>query len=292
MRVTEGMRYASALRSLGQISSRQAEAQNRATTGSRIDSPSSDPIAAAHVARINASLAQADSHRDTIRNVQGDVEAAEGSLASAGDLLQRAHEIAVQGANGTLSAQDRATLATEANGLRDQMLAIANTRTASGYLFAGSKTNTAAFDATGAFQGDDTLHVVDIGGATPTTIGVSGAQAFTAAGGRDVFADLAALGTALSANDGAAVAATLDGLDASHQQILRVRGQAGLTIDRLGTTDSALQDLQTGLQKTGHEVGDADPYETYSSLTQLNASLQQAVAVTRQVLDLTTVNRF
>jgi flagellar hook-associated protein 3 FlgL len=292
MRVTEGMRYASALRSLGQLSARQAEAQNRAATGSRIDAPSSDPIAAAHVARIKATLAQADSHRDTIRSVQGDVEAAEGSLASAGDLLQRAREIAVQGANGALSAQDRATLATEANGLRDQMLAIANTRTANGYLFAGSKTNAAAFDASGAFQGDDVLHVVDIGGATPTAVGVSGARAFTALGGRDVLSDLAALGAALSANDRAAVAATLDGIDASHQQILRVRGQAGLTIDRLGTSDSTLQDLQTGLQKTAHQVGDADPYETYSTLTQLNASLQQAVAVTRQVLDLTTVNRF
>lgn len=292
MRITESMQYSSALRSLGTLTSRQAEAQEQATTGSRLSSPSADPVAAAHMARLKASSAQADAHRSTIQSVQGDAEMAEGALAQAGDLLARAREIAVQGSNGTLTASDCATLQTEVNGLRDQMLAVANTKSASGYIFAGTKTNAPAFDATATFQGNDVAHVVDIGGATPTSVGTSGSQAFTAAGGTDVFATLSALSTALGSNDSAGVSATLDGIDASTQQILRVRGEAGLTIPRLDTTDSALQTLQVGIQKTAHDIGDAYSYETYSTLTALNNSLTQAVAVTKQVLDTTSVNRF
>ncbi|MGC4092274.1 MAG: hypothetical protein QM756_31205 [Polyangiaceae bacterium] len=38
-------------------------------------------------------------------------------------------------------------------GIRSELLKLANTRGNKGYLFAGSKTQTAAFDANGAFSG-------------------------------------------------------------------------------------------------------------------------------------------
>ncbi|HVU01473.1 MAG TPA: flagellar hook-associated protein FlgL [Polyangiaceae bacterium] len=292
MRVTEGMKYQTALRSLGSLASRQADAQREASTGSRIDAPSADPIAAAQNARIRASLGQVDAHRTTVRSVQGDVETAEGALASAGDLLQRAREIAVQGSNGSLAAADRASLAQEVTGLRQQLIALGNTRGSSGYLFAGSKTNAAAFDSNGNFLGDDAAHLVDVGGTSPTDVSVSGARAFTAAGGRDIFQDLADLATALGTNDQAAVASSLTNVDAAHAQILKVRGEAGLSIDRLQTTDSALESFQVNLQKTAHDVADADPYTAYSALTTIGNSLDQAVAVTRQVLQTSALNRF
>jgi flagellar hook-associated protein 3 FlgL len=293
MRVTEGMQYDSALRSLGDLASRQADAQTEATTGSRLTSPSNDPIASAEYVRMQSSLSQANSRRSTIQTVQGDATLAEGSLSQAADLFAQAKSLAIQGANGTLSASDRATLAKQVDGLRDTMISIANTKGASGYLFGGSQTQTAPFDpTTGAFSGDNAEHVVDIGGSTPTSVGTSGAQAFTAAGGQDVFAALSTLSDALNANDTTAITGSVSGLDAASSQIVSVQGQAGLTMAKLTSSDSALAQLQTRISTQESAVGAADPVAAYSSLSSLSTSLQNAVAVTKQILGNSAFSRF
>ena len=287
------MQYDAALRSLGSLASQQAEAQTEAATGSRLTSPSNDPIASAEYVRLQSSLSQANARRSTIQTVQGDATLAEGSLSQGVDLVAQAKSLAIQGANGTLSAADRATLAKQVDGLRDTMISIANTKGASGYLFGGSQTQTAPFDATtGAYSGDNGEHVVDIGGSTPTSVGTSGAQAFTTAGGQDVFAALSTLSDALNANDVTAISGSVSGLDAASTQLVNAQGQAGLTMAKLTSSDSALGLLQTRISSQQSAVGAADPVAAYSSLSQLSTSLQNAVAVTKHILDNSAFNRF
>src|SRR5690242_4990482 len=138
---------------------------------------------------------------------RGDLELAEGMLAEAGDLFVTARDLAMQGANGSLDASQRSDLALQVRHLKAALVGIANTQGATGSIFAGSKTDSTPFSATGAFSGDDDVHQVDLGTGPPMTVNVSGARAFTAAGGRDVFADLDALDAALSANDQTAISA-------------------------------------------------------------------------------------
>ncbi|HWA76107.1 MAG TPA: flagellar hook-associated protein FlgL [Polyangiaceae bacterium] len=287
MRVTDGMKYNEVQRNLARLQSENADASRQASTGLRIGNPSDDPIGAAELARLSASLGTASAHRNTIKAVHGDAELAESTLAQASDLMTRAREIAMQGANDSLSADDRAALATEAKNLKSGMLQLANTRGTKGYLFAGSKTDKAAFDVNGLFQGDDVEQTVDVGGSTPTAVSASGAKAFTVAGGRDVFADLDALANALSTNDRTAIAATLDQVEASQKQITSERARNGLIVAKLDSTDSVLDQLGVDLGKREADVGAADPFEAYSRMTVLGQSLQRAVQVSRQVLDAT-----
>ena len=64
--------------------------------------------------------------------------------------------LAVQGANESLSPSDRNAIALQVKGLRDQLISLANTKGDTGYLFAGTKTDTQPFDpTTGAFLGND-----------------------------------------------------------------------------------------------------------------------------------------
>ena len=201
MRVTEQMRYDSVGNNLSQVSARQAKAAQQAQTGLRVNLPSDDPIAAAQLARLSASQSQVSARRAAISSVRGDVELAESSLQQGSDLLASAKEIAVQGGNGALGPSERASLALQVKDLKEQLVAIANTRGSSGYLFGGSATESKPFADDGTFSGNDDSHVVDIGNSTPTKVGASGAKAFTLAGGKDVFAALDDLYTALSSND-------------------------------------------------------------------------------------------
>ncbi len=143
------------------------------------------------------------------------------------------------------------------------------------------------------FSGNDEDHVVDIGNSTPTAVNASGAKAFTsAAGGRDVLADLDALYGALNTNDTAAISASLDGLDKSRSQITNAQASIGITLNKLDASDSVLSNLDLQNSKSVDELSSADPATAYSNLTQLNNSLQQSVTVSKSILDLAAFKQF
>ncbi|HEY3254195.1 MAG TPA: flagellar hook-associated protein FlgL [Polyangiaceae bacterium] len=286
MRVTEQMRYDGVTNNLSQLSSRQAKAAQEAQTGQRVNLPSDDPIAAAQLARLSASQSQVTARRSTITSVRGDAELAESSLQQASDLMASAKELAMQGGNGILGPNERATLALQVKDIRDQLIGIANTKGTSGYLFAGSATESKPFSTTGAFSGNDDAHVVDIGNSTPSAVNASGAKAFTAAGGRDVFGDLDALYNALNSNDPTAIASSLDGLDSSRSQITNAQAAIGITLNKLDASDSVQSALDLQNSKSMEEIGSADPAKAYSTLMQLNNALQQSVSVSKSILDL------
>jgi len=286
MRVTDGMRYANVQTNLARLQAQNATAQQQAATGLRVEKPSDDPIAAAELARLRASLGNASAHREAIQRSQGDAELAESTLAQANELMASAKEAAMQGSNDSLSATDRKNLATQVRGIRTELLKLANARGTKGYLFAGSQTQTPAFDVNGTFNGDDAAQNIDAGGSAPLAVNASGAQAFTAAGGRDVFADLDALAQSLDADDRAGAAASLDVIDAGAAQMTKERARVGLVVAKLQTSDGVLEQLGVDLGRQQAEVGAVDPFEAYSKVTTLGQALQQAVQVSRQVLDL------
>jgi flagellar hook-associated protein 3 FlgL len=293
MRVTEQMRYDGVTNNLSQVSARQAKAAEEAQTGRRVNLPSDDPIAAAELARLSASQGQIVARRSTISAVRGDAELAESSLQQASDLLATAKDLAMQGGNGALGASERSILAKQVKDIKDQLVGVANTRGTTGYLFSGSATQTRPFDNSGAFSGNDENHVVDIGNSTPTAVNASGSKAFTAAaGGRDVFADLDALFTALGSNDTTAISATFSNLDASRAQITNAQAAVGITINKLDASESVLSalDLQTSTRQ--EEIGAADPAKSYATLVQLNNALQQSITVSKSILDLAAFKQF
>jgi flagellar hook-associated protein 3 FlgL len=289
MRVTDSLRYEQVNRQLASAKSRFTEASERALTGRRINAPSDDPFAASELVQINARNARVESQKSNITQVRGDAEMAEGVLAEAGDLLARIHEIAVQGGSDSTSAEGRSTLAAEVTGLKSALLSLANTKGSNGYLFAGSQITTQPFDSSGAFQADDAAHSVDIGTGVPTRVNASGAKAFTAAGGRDIFADLDTLVTALSSNDGAGVRATLDNIKANGEQIQNERGQRGLLMGRLDTSEATLDRAGLLLAKQDDDMGGIDPAQAYSEFVSLSQALDRAIGVSRELLNLSNL---
>jgi len=292
MRVTDNMRQANLVHTLNDLTTRQSEAAERAFTGRQVNKPSDDPAAAAELARIRASQALTDAGIKAATSARSDLELSESTLAQAGDVFAAARELAMQGANGSLDANARAMLGEQVGKLKEQLVGIANTKGSSGYLFAGSQTATVPFAASGAFSGDDDAHVVDLGNGVPTAVNASGAKAFTAAGGRDVFADLDALQAALAANDPAGISATLDGLEASRQQIVRVQADAGMRIDYLQTTEDVLGQAKLALAKRDEDAAGTDQYKAYSDLVTLGQSLDQAVGVAKKILDTGSLIQF
>jgi len=290
MRVTESIKFANITSQMGQLRERYANAAEQSSSGKRLLAPSDDPIAAAEDTRIEASLSQTKSYRDTVSFAQGDLTMAESSLDSAGQVMQRALELATSGSNGTTSAEGYQALAAEANQLVGSMTSIANAKGSQGYLFGGTKIDVAPIDDTGAYVGNDQVRQVSIDGGSPTTVTVSGTNAFAKTDGRNVIQDLTDLSQALASGDSGAVRDLLGGLQDSHSQIVQERANAGLMLDRLSMTDSFLSQNGIDLTTRSSKLTDADAVETLSTLSQLQTTIQQAVTVDQQLLQTTAIS--
>jgi flagellar hook-associated protein 3 FlgL len=292
MRVSDGMRLDQLTTQMATLSQRELAASREASTGARIGAPSDDPVAAAQAARVQASLDVTNGYRTAIRNVRGDADMAETTLATAGDILTRAGELAMQGANGSLSASDRAAMAQEVSQLRDQMVTLANTKGSTGYLFGGTASSSAPFDAAGNFTGNANDKVVEVGPNVSMAVNVSGAQAFTAAGGLDVFAQLSSLQNALATNNVAALSPSVNTLDTTRRQVLAARLDAGTKLARLDTADSAHQAGITTLSTERAALLDTDPAGAYTRLQAAQSAVEQSIAVARTTLNTLSLNRF
>lgn len=292
MRVTESLRFDLVSRQLSSLRSKYQQTALEASTGQRVNAPSDDPVAAAEAARIRASHAQAEGHQRTIDLVRGDVEMAEAALAQGGDILQRAREVAMAGLNGANGPDQRQALAVEADQLISQLIQIANSKGSQGHLFAGTRWEAAAFAPDGTYMGDDGQHLVQTGTGEPVDVNVSGAQAFTAAGGVDVLGELRGLVSSLQANDIDAIRATLDGLQASHDQMSRERSHAGLILNRLELSENILSQTDLDLSRREATLLSADPVQTFSRLTQLEGTINNSMAVGKRLLDIGNIQRF
>jgi len=125
---------------------------------------------------------------------------------------------------------------------------------------------------------------VEISPGVTTSVSVTGAEAFTSAGGADAYATLSALRAALESNDAEGVAHTLTDLETSRAQIVRTQAKTGLIMNRLDSADEALSTTALELDRRRSTLGDVDPFSALSELNQLSTTLQQAIAVARTTL--------
>ena len=114
------------------------EAQNRLTSGKRVNHASDDPTAAASAERAMASIGRADAAQRALQTSRNAMTLAEGALGDANELLQQAHETMIAAGNASYSDSERKTLANKLADIRNQLLSIANRPDgAGGYLFSG-----------------------------------------------------------------------------------------------------------------------------------------------------------
>lgn len=292
MRITDSMTANTILQGQSRVARRLLAANQAAASGERVAAPSDDPVAWAAAVGHDARAARLENRSGTVARAAGDLDAAESALAGAGDLVQQARELALTAANGSVDPQTRASLGQQVLSLRSALLGVANTRGASGYLFGGTRTDQPPFDPLGAFGGNDTAVAVEVADGVTARANASGARAFTSAGGRDLFADLQALATALGANNLTGIQGAITTLDAGHQQLVNARVDTGIGIERLRSAADVTDNALTSTRAARAREVEADLTTTFSELTNARAAYERGVAVTRELLQLSAINRF
>lgn len=148
MRISTNSMFNTGTSQLNTMQSNIAKTQMQLATNRRMITPSDDPIAAARAIETQQSQSVNAQYATNRANARGSLIMVESTLGNATNVLQDVKELVVRAGNGTLSADDRATLANEAAGHLESLLGIANTRDGEGYLFSGFKTSTEPFTRT------------------------------------------------------------------------------------------------------------------------------------------------
>lgn len=305
LRITQAMLARMSLANLDRQRSQLARTQEQAASGLRINRPSDDPLGAGAAVALSAGR---DALQQLVRNgssARARVAAADNALANVTNVLIRARELAISGANGTQDAVTRAQIAVEIEGLHGTLLSEANTRYGGGYIFAGFASDAEPFVASGpfvdpppaapsvAFVGDSNEIQVQIEEGVYVAVGLDGRRAFQGdadgdnapdAGHQDLFAVLGDLWEALANDDQAATAAVLPRIDEALDQLSTERTRAGAVATRLDSASERLLRREVELETRLSEVQDADLAEVVSNLAREETALQAGLAAMARIL--------
>lgn len=154
MRITSANAFDASVDQLQKRQETLSQAQQKLSSGKRVERASDDPIAAARAERALGIMSRSDATQRALDASRNSMTLTEGALGDAGDLLQQIREALVQAGNGSYGDQERANLAQKMSVLRNQLFTVANRSDGAGnYLFGGQAASQPPFiDAPGGVQ--------------------------------------------------------------------------------------------------------------------------------------------
>ena len=254
-------------------------------TGTRINKPSDDPAGAAQMISNKAQSSQADTFLRSITSLNGLLQTADSTLNSVVTALQRAISLGVEGANGTLSDSDRADVASELAGIKQQLQSLANTPYQGEFIFSGTSTvQPFVADATSAsgvtYNGNAGTNKVEVGQNYSLQINQPGSQLFTSPSG-NVFQSISDLINALQTNNniGRAVSAVSD----AYNHITGERVFYGNTLNQLQAQKNYLNSEKVDLATAADSISATDMAATSTAFTQSQVAIQADLAVMSRI---------
>ncbi|MFZ0705997.1 MAG: flagellar hook-associated protein FlgL [Candidatus Korobacteraceae bacterium] len=247
------------LNALNAADQAQQNALLQMTTGKRVNVASDDPAAAALQVQISNQTVAGDQFQRSISSVGCELQTADSALSSCVSALQRAINLGVEGANGTVSQQDRDAIASEVQGISTQVLGIANLDYNGHFLFAGTADSQTPYvldpNSPGGvkYQGNDQTNQIEVESGCSVTMNMPGSQLFSAAGA-NVFESLSDLATALQSGTG--IDTATESVRTAFDQLTTSRVFYGSTEDQLLSDTNFLQNENVQLaQSTNDNVG-------------------------------------
>ncbi len=293
MRISTSMIFDRGIAAIQQQSSGLLQTSLQISTGRRILTPADDPIGSVRALGLTQARA-INTQFTTNQGVATDgLNLVEARLTGVGDILQNVRDRVLEAGNAVLSRTELGFIATDLRSQFDAMLALANTRDASGeYLFSGYKVQDQAFNGTldggVSYGGDQGTRTIQVSSSRFMPLSLSGERVFDG-----TFQTLATFVQALedpNSDVSAAVATALGGVDQGLDQVLTARAQIGsqlVELDQLGSIGSEL-DLQYATTLSG--LQDLNFEEAISRLTQQQTLLQASQQAFLRVTGLSLFN--
>ena len=270
----------------------QQQALLQMTTGKRVNVAADDPAAAAMQVQTSDQSSNCDRFLRSISSVSGELQTADSALNSCVTSLQRAITLGVQGANGTLSQQDRRALAEEVKGISGQVLGIANLSYNGHFLFAGTADLQKPYVVdpnTGdiIYQGNDQTNQIEVEQGHMVAMNLPGSKLFSASGA-DVFQALSTLSDALENGQGIDTATQL--VRVAYDQLTTSRVFYGSTVSQLESDQNFLASEKLQLQQATNDNVGVDMNVAATNLVNAENARNAALAAAAQSSNLSLLD--
>ena len=310
MRVTNRMMNDDVFRNTQAQLEKLSNLQNEIASGKAVTKPSDNPSAVNQAMLLQNTLSDQDQYVKNIDMVNTWLDTADQSLGDATTVMQRARELAVQGASGTLTPQSRSDIAKEVRQLSEQLRGIANTQIAGRYIFAGSQTLTTPYPPTNPTANppvfppppvypnpapanvDSTSPLTaEIGPQQTIQYNVTGTDAFGATTDpNSAFQVLEDLASALDTNNTTAISTQIDRIDSRLDAIDLQRADIGGKRNRTTLLENSYSATSVSLKDLLSKDTDVDIPQVVSDMTLAQQVFQASLAAGAKIIQPTLLD--
>ncbi len=183
MRMSTSMINEAAVNAMLQEQANLAKTQNQLATGSSLNSPADNPVAAVQVLELTNSNSQVQQYVSNGQSANSRLTLQEQALSDSTTTLQSVRDLIVQANSGANSNSDFKAIATQISSLEQQLQGIANRQDQQGdYLFSGYSTGTQPFvrGSSGAmsYVGDCGARSIQLDSGTSVQLGDAGSAIY------------------------------------------------------------------------------------------------------------------
>lgn len=304
MQISTSLLFDRASAQMGTLQNDLARSQAQLASQKQILNPSDAPDQAAGISRLKSIIGRQDSYASNITTAQTRLNTEDATLGSASDALIRIKELSIQAGNSTIDGTARAAIAGEMQGMRDQLLTLANTQDTTGnYIFSGSKTKTPAFQAaangTISYQGDQARTRIAVGERSTVALNRPGTSAFVrvvrtavdgTSSGVGFFQSLDDLIAGVKTGDSTAIQQGMGEVDHLTDGVVLARADAGTSLNVLDQQNSILNDTKLTLKTALSSTEDLDYASAITKMNVQMTALQAAQSSFAKISQLSLFN--
>ena len=268
-------------------------AMQQVSTGKRVNLPSDDPAASAAMVQSLTDSANVDQYTANATSALSQAQTADSVLSSVVSLLNSAVTLGTEGANGTSSASDRQSIATQVQGVLASLVSQANTTVGGVSLFGGTSSAAAAFTGNSTsgytYAGNSGVNSVAVGSTLQVQTNIPGDQIFMASGASAI-GSLEQLATALSSGTSAEIGAATTAVTAALNQVSAQHAVYGNTVNQLTSQETYLSQEQVTLTSQQTSLTGIDTATAAENLAQAETQNSAVLAAAAKVLPTTLLD--
>lgn len=274
------------LADLSNLEGRLLTAQRQVSSGLRMQSVADDPDQVSALLAVKAQIAHNNQLKYNLGRVQTEVNAAENAINTAATLMDRARQIAAQGASSTTTVDTRTQLAGQVKDIITEMFGLTQTQVEGRYVFSGDSDQTPPYlnvdltqpNGVGAYQGSSGTRQVEHPNGSIFSISYTADQVFDSGGvSSSVFQSLTALYNDLQSSNIANLSTDADNIGMAASFLDGQQARYGEIQNQVSDAISAQQKLDTLLQTQLGNTQDADAASAIVELQKESVAQQAAL---------------
>ncbi len=280
--------YNSAISSMNTLRTQTDTLQEEISTGNSIQQSSDNPLGAAQMRTLATADTMSTADTANANAATANLNLTDTTLTSFANIVTQIQTLATQAANGTLTSDQQANIGTQIAAYQTDLVALANTKNASGNaLFGGQGTGDAySVDSSGnaTYNGTASANSVSLGNGMSVTTGITGPDFlnYTSGGAATnlltVVSNLAAALQGGSSDPTTAAKDALDSLSDGLNAISTAQTTVGARLNWVSTTSTIQTAISTQRSTDEANIGGTDITTAVSQLQQALTVLQASQA--------------